>query len=147
MTILIFLTLCLVNPTQRKVWGTLVIMTTILWFNTLIFPNEFNSPLFHIRPFIVFFSALILIKIYTLHSVYQSCISVMTLFLFLLLEYDLITGSNLVYDKYEDLVYGIILARIMGVVVGIYEQIWLVDRDNTSYNNHYFLCKIQGKIK
>lgn len=65
--------------------------------------------------------------------------------LFGLLDYDLVTGNNLVYDGFEVLIYGVAFSRYLGVYIGHYEQIWFTDNDNTDGGDYHFVCRVQNK--
>lgn len=137
----------MLNSKQRSVWGVLVVMSALLNINSIVFSHEFDSILYYNRAFIVFIAALVLIRINTCHSYYQSVICVLTLCLFGLLEYDLTTYENIVYSKYEDYVHGVMAIRIVGFILGFYEQIWFTGGDNSTDSNNSFSCFSQGKIK
>lgn len=136
---LILLLLYLVDAKERKIWGVLVLMSLLLNVNSYVFPNDYGSPLYYIRSFIVFLTCIYLLNLSTnkIHAYYQSIICVLTLILFGLLEYDVFKGSNLVYSNYEDFIHGIMAIRIMGFILGFYERLCVADCDNTSNRRDY----------
>lgn len=145
--IVIFLALYLLNRQQSSVWGILLLMSLLLLVNKSIFPNTFDSPLYYVRTFIVFIAALYLIKINTFHSIYQACICVLTLILFMALHYDMVAGSNLVYDKYEGFIYGIMVSRFMGIIIITLEKLRTNSSHNTTDSDNNFSCMFKGRIK
>ena len=115
---LLFLIFACFFVKERAVWGILFLTGVLLHLNSILMTNEHGSFLYYNRVIITFSASLFLLKFCkTLHAYYQSSVYTLTLILFLLLEYDVVTGENIIYDSYEDCIHGSIIVKFLGLFI------------------------------
>lgn len=130
----IFLILALIDKKERYVWGILFCVFCLYILNKNIFINNYTSPLYFVRVFIVFCAAGLLIKRGTLHSYYQSVIYIINLLIYGTLHYDIIKETDIIYNNYESYIDGIILLQLLGMVNVFSVKIWF-NRCSSSFSN------------
>jgi hypothetical protein len=94
------------------------------WVNVQSFDLD-NQCLYLSRSVIVFSGAIALCSNRTLLGYYQASVLAMTLCAYLLVEYDAGHGTNLIYDNYEAVIYGLVGCQF----IGSFPTIWSACRD------------------
>ena len=109
----LYLMLSIVKINQR-VWLLLSLLYFCLWINTILFEPS-DDRLYLVRSVITLVIALTLLKKETILSLYHSSILWLTLLAYCLLAFDVSQGVNVcIYNKYEEVMYGIIILQLLG---------------------------------
>lgn len=132
-----FLVFMFFQQDQCEIWGTLFLTGIILHLNANMLSHEQGSILYYNRVFVTSLAAIFLIKFCnSLHSLYQSSVYTLTLVLFLLLEFDVVTGENIIYDSYEDWINGIIVVKFLGLFIPHCHKIQISNSNTTADIKH-----------
>lgn len=132
-----FLIFALLQRKERRIWGVLFITSLSIKLLNNHMSHDFGSSYYYIRAIITFIAAFILIRVNTLHSYHQSGVYVITLIAFSLLEFDLVSSNNIIYDNYEKYINGIIIIKFLGLLISISERLSTSDNARDSHNSTY----------
>ena len=108
-----------------RVWHTLGWSKVALLASAWFFGGGMESPHYWLRLFIelaAFYA--ILLPNRTALAVYEASTILVTLVAYLFLELDLIAGTNVVYDNYEQVMYGIMVAQLLGCAISVAKHLW-----------------------
>tara|TARA_R110002095_G_scaffold108322_2_gene94861 strand:- start:2889 stop:3326 length:438 start_codon:yes stop_codon:yes gene_type:complete len=103
---------CVANG--RAEWFMLAILSAVLFINQYYFSSS-DSLLYLIRGIATALVAVYVISRRSITGIYHGSALMVTLCAYALVEYDVITDSNIIYDSFEVWINGLVIAQLLGV--------------------------------
>ena len=103
---------CVANG--RAEWFMLAILSAVLFINQYYFSSS-DSLLYLIRGIATALAAIYVISRMSITGIYHGSLLMVTLCVYALVEYDVITNSNIIYDSFEVWINGLVIAQLLGV--------------------------------
>ncbi len=124
----------------RTEWRVLAGVSLSEWSSAHIFAESWSA-LYWSASAIAFAGAFFLSLQRSLLGYYQASILAMTLCAYWLVEYDAWNGTNIIYDNYETVIYGLVGCQFLGV----FPTLWSAYRDLASGRGSWVADILRGE--